>query len=67
MNECEKLAQCPVWDKFNSNMNYVWINTYCKGPRRERCARLQLLRSGKMVAIDLLPNGTSINGWKQSA
>lgn len=67
MSECEVLKHCPVWGSLNSNMNYVWINNYCKGPRRERCARLQLLRADKTVPADLLPNGTRIHGLKQSA
>ena len=58
MSECEQLQQCPIWGGLNSHVKYVWINNYCKGPRRERCARLQLLRTGKTVAAELLPNGT---------
>ncbi|MEW6647616.1 MAG: hypothetical protein AB1450_10480 [Pseudomonadota bacterium] len=66
MTECEQLQQCPVWKNFSTVAAYVWINNYCKGPRRERCARLQLFRSGQAVPADLLPNGTRA-GTLQSA
>lgn len=58
MSECEHLQQCPVWKNFSSVAGYVWIKNYCNGPRQARCARLQLLREGKAVPVDLLPNGT---------
>jgi hypothetical protein len=58
VSDCEVLHHCPVWVSFHSHVKAVWINNYCKGPRRERCARLQLMRAGQPVAADLLPNGT---------
>lgn len=58
MSECEYFSRCPIWAAVSVSVRTVWMNNYCRGARRERCARLQLLRSGKRVADDLLPNGT---------
>jgi len=60
MQDCDKLKECPVWHSFNSDVKFIWINNYCRGPRQERCARLALVRAEKPVPADLLPNGTSL-------
>ena len=62
MQECEKLSVCPIWDSFQSDLKFIWINNYCRGPRQDRCARLVLARDQKPVPAKLLPNGTSIPG-----
>ncbi len=58
MSDCQKLASCPVWESFNSDIKFIWINNYCRGPRQDRCARLLLVHAEKPVPPDLLPNGT---------
>jgi hypothetical protein len=58
VSDCDVLHHCPIWASFHSHVKAVWISNYCKGSRRERCARLQLIRAGQPVAADLLPNGT---------
>lgn len=58
MSECRALQQRPVRQDFSAIAGSVWLSNYCKRPRRDHCARLQLLHAGKCVPSDLLPHGT---------
>lgn len=60
MADCPQLIKCPIWEKFQSDVKYVWIRTYCQGDKQDACARRELYNSGKEVPLDLLPNGTTL-------
>lgn len=60
MADCKYLAKCAVWQRFNSDIKNIWINSYCKGDKQERCARKLLGESGQKVPVRLLPNGTML-------
>lgn len=58
MEECEFLAKCPIYARFRfEGMKNIFIQSYCKGPMQDRCARKKLKKEGKEVPITLLPNG----------
>ena len=59
MSECEFLAKCPVWAKFNSDIKNIWINNYCKGDKQDRCERKRRAQAGESVPDNMLPNGTT--------
>jgi hypothetical protein len=61
MADCEKLAGCPVWARFKSDIKTIWIRNYCQGDKQDRCARKLLARSGVPVPSNLLPNNTTLN------
>lgn len=60
MSDCEFLANCPVWEKFKSDIKNIWIKNYCQGALQEKCARRQLCKQDQTVPDTLLPNGTSL-------
>jgi len=60
MVDCPMLEKCPIWEKFQANVKYVWIRNYCQGEKQDACARRELYNLNKEVPIDLLPNGTSL-------
>ncbi len=55
--ECEKLKNCAVWKKFNTDSKMIWIKAYCQGTKRNECVRKQRSAKGLNVAEGLLPNG----------
>lgn len=61
MSECPQLEQCPIWKSFEGPIKTAWINSYCRGPLQERCARMQRLQEGKPISPRLLPNGTLLS------
>lgn len=61
-NECDKLAKCPVWNKFNTNSKMVWIKSYCQGEKQSQCARKQWPQANSTpTPDDLLPNSTYLS------
>ena len=55
---CENLAKCPIFAKFSSaSSKEIWIMNYCKGMKKDKCARKLLKDQGKPVPSTLLPNG----------
>ena len=59
-DECEYLSRCPIWEKFKTDSKYAWIARYCKGSKKDKCARKALRKEGKEVPINLLPNGKTL-------
>lgn len=60
-NECEKLAKCPVWNKFNTNSKLFWIKSYCQGDKQSQCARKQWMSNKDTPPPEnLLPNGVNL-------
>lgn len=61
MKDCIYLDQCPIWGTFGGRLQFVWINTYCKGARQNDCARKILKLQGHDVSQNLLPNGEQLH------
>jgi hypothetical protein len=57
-HECEYLAKCPIFARFsNEGLRNVWIALYCRGAKKEECARKKLKDAGAEVPLTLLPSG----------
>ena len=55
--ECEYLTRCVVWPRFHTDSKFVWIKSYCQGPKKDECVRKQRSMAGEKVPQNLLPNG----------
>jgi hypothetical protein len=67
MASCERIASCPLFKQFSIKATLVvWTTRYCEGDS-SRCERLKLVREGKPVPLNLLPNGKMLYGSLEAA
>ena len=59
--ECEYLNNCVVWPRFHTDSKFVWIKTYCQGPKKDECARKKQKTQKAFIPDELLPNGAYLN------
>jgi hypothetical protein len=56
-NECPHVGACELFPRFQSSATLgIWKAMYCQS-KHSRCARYQLSEEGKLVPVDLLPDG----------
>jgi len=60
-HQCKYLTDCVVWKKFSTNSKLFWMNSYCRGPKQDQCARKQQKTQRKFIPDELLPNGAFLN------
>ncbi|TYO95206.1 hypothetical protein EDC39_1226 [Geothermobacter ehrlichii] len=72
MNECELLATCGFFQKYQSSLDMAcrgFVKTYCRGEKMDECRRKEYRRQhGKSPHDDMLPTGQMMpREYQQSA
>ena len=61
MASCARITTCPLFKAFSMKSSLkVWQAYYCEGDFN-RCERWKLVSTGQLPALNLLPNGRTID------
>ena len=61
MASCARITTCPLFKAFSMKSSLkVWQAYYCEGDFN-RCERWKLVSAGQVPALNLLPNGRTID------
>lgn len=63
MGECARFDVCPTRRALSDlGVSFPWIDHYCHSGHHETCVRLARLSAGMQVPIEMIPDGSAIDG-----